>query len=28
MDRKYEKLCEFTKPMPLAEEAKIQISLR
>lgn len=25
--RKYEKLCEFTKPMPLTEEAKIQLSL-
>ena len=26
-DRKYEKLCEFTKPVPLAEEALIQHSL-
>lgn len=24
VDRKYEKLCEFTKPMPITEEAKIQ----
>jgi len=27
MNRKYKILCEFTKPMPLAEEAKIQHSL-
>ncbi len=28
VDRKYEVLCKITKPMPLAEEAKIQVSLR
>lgn len=27
VNRKYEKLCELTKPMPLSEEAKIQHSL-
>lgn len=28
VERKYEILCEFTKPMPLSEDAKMQQSLR